>query len=156
MAYINFEFFEEVYGSVDIPEAEFNRLLWNAEKDINDATTGIDGYKKLQRAFPTDEYTSEAVKRCVCELVHLRHELENISKGESTANGIRPAVISSVSAGNESISYAVQNTAISAAAVDKNLQVKLYRDTVREYLSGLSDANGVNLLYMGEYPRGLE
>lgn len=31
-------------------------------------------------------------------------------------------------------------------------QEKLYADTVREYLSGVTDANNVNLLYAGLYP----
>ena len=41
---------------------------------------------------------------------------------------------------------------ISKALVDFAVKEKLFRDTIREYLSGVSDANGVNLLYMGVYP----
>ena len=63
-------------------------------------------------------------------------------------------MISSVSAGNESISYSVGNaTMIDKALSDPTVKEKLFRDTIREGLSGVTDANGVNLLYMGVYPR---
>lgn len=43
---------------------------------------------------------------------------------------------------------------IDAVLSDKAAQDKLYRDTVREYLSLVPDSNGVNLLYAGiPYPR---
>ena len=43
-------------------------------------------------------------------------------------------------------------TAIDKALSDKAAEAQLYTDTIREYLSGVSDANGVNLLFMGRYP----
>ena len=62
------------------------------------------------------------------------------------------------SAGNESISYSgagdlAKSSSIAAAVADPQAREKLYRDTVTDYLSGVQDANGVNLLYMGRYPR---
>ena len=63
-------------------------------------------------------------------------------------------VVSSVSAGNESISYSVgSDTAINLAVKDLEARKKLIYATIREHLSGAKDANGVNLLYMGVYPR---
>jgi hypothetical protein len=75
---------------------------------------------------------------------------------EQTEQGVRGKVIASVTAGNESITYSTGTngfaTAVDAAVMDKAARDKLLSDTVREYLSGVEDANGVKLLYMGCYP----
>ena len=66
--------------------------------------------------------------------------------------------VASKSAGNESISYVTSGSSGTATLIDKCLadkeaQKQLYDDKIRNYLSGITDANGVNLLYMGIYPR---
>ena len=43
-------------------------------------------------------------------------------------------------------------TLIDKCLADKEAQKQLYSDTIRDYLSGVADANGVSLLYMGMYP----
>ena len=62
MAYIDYEYYKSLYGEKAISETEFNHLLWDAEREINKATSGVDGVKKLKIAFPTDEYDAETVK----------------------------------------------------------------------------------------------
>ena len=155
MAYFDIDFYRQNYGDID--EAAFNRLSFDACRKIDNHTTGVDGVKKLRHAFPIDEDDIEAVKRCGCKLVYLMTQMEAAEQSmgyEATENGIRGKVISSVSAGNESISYSVGNaTMIDKALSDPAVKEKLFRDTIREYLSGVTDANGVNLLYMGVYPR---
>lgn len=160
MAYIDIEFYNSIYGEGSIQETVFGRLLWKAERFIDRETTGVDGVAKLREHFPTDEMVAETVKRCVAELVNVCKAIEEASsvattQYEETANGLRPKVISSISAGNESISYVTQQTptTISNALADKGAQDKLLRDTVVSYLSGCTDSNGVNLLFMGVYPR---
>ena len=163
MSYIDYEFYTSLYG--EIPEADFNRLSWEACRKLDVLTTGIDNVKKLKVAFPTDEGDAEAVKRCACALVDILYQIkqaEETAKSASgyieTENGLQGKVISSVSAGNESISYAVGKSATAETWIDKALSDSAELDkkidgTIREYLSGISDANGVNLLFMGEYPR---
>ena len=162
MAYIEYEYFKTLYP--DVPEADFNRLSWEACRKMDAATTGIDGVRKLAVAFPVDEYAAECVKRCACALVDVLNQLkqarENAAKASGyteTTNGLQGKVISSVSSGNESISFASGTSGSSATAIDKALsdkaaEAQLYTDTIREYLSGVADANGVNLLFMGRYP----
>jgi hypothetical protein len=61
-----------------------------------------------------------------------------------------------VEAGNEAISYSetkLANTVIDEAVSDRVARDKLLAETVWDYLRGVEDANGVNLLYMGKYPR---
>lgn len=136
---------------------DFNRLSIEACRKLDNHTTGADGVKKLRHAFPVDADDAQTVKLCGCKLVNLMAQMETAEKSlgyETTENGIRGKVISSVSAGNESISYSVGNaTMIDKALSDPAVKEKLFQDTIREYLSGVTDSNGVNLLYMGVYPR---
>lgn len=65
-------------------------------------------------------------------------------------------IVTSVSSGSESISYAAagsaaRNTLVDTVLTDKTAQNRLFSDTIRDYLSGVQDANGVNLLFMGKY-----
>lgn len=144
---------------------DFDRLRWECSKLLDNATTGIDGYKKLKNAFPTDEDDAEAVKRCLCKLIDLRRQIEDAEKSALAAQSyiqredgtVMSKKVTSISSGSESISYALNNTgdatAISAAVSDRSARDALYRSTIEEYLSGTADANGINLLYMGRYPR---
>ena len=163
MAYIDYEYYKSLYGDKEIPEEVFYRLLWDAEREIGKATSGVDGVKKLKIAFPIDEEDAESVKRCISELVSFLYKLE---EAENNANSLgqyteredgsfQGKVVSSVSAGNESISYAVgksAETAISTAVKSvKDKEMVVYQ-FISSRLSGVSDANGVNLLFAGKYP----
>lgn len=144
--YVDYEFYKTLYGTT-VDETVFNRLIWNAEKLVKDAVTGVDGRCKLDFAFPDKETDAEMVKRCVCAVVDL---MARVDKAETEADGNK--VVKSVSAGNESITYDVKSGIIGAVLADKTAQTKLYTDTVREYLRGTKDKNGVNLLFGGIYP----
>ena len=167
MAYVDYEYYKTLYGEKAISEADFNRILWDAEREIDKATSGVDGVQKLRYAFPTSDYDAEAVKRCVVELVNFLYKLE---EAENSANSVgqyteradgslQGKVVSSVSAGNESISYAVGKSADTAignaikSLQDKDVTIYAF---VASKLHGVSDANGVNLLFGGEYPYRVE
>lgn len=170
MAYVDYAFYKSLYGYNAVPEAEFNRLSWEACRRVDVATTGADNVKKLKVAFPVDEDDAEAVKRCVCELVRIAYKLEQAEQQVRDAQGyitredgtVISKQVSSVSAGNESTSYVTSGgsssgaTLVDKALSDKDVQERLYIDTITEYLSGVADANGVNLLFMGPYPCRLE
>lgn len=162
--YADYEFYKTLYGEKSISETDFNRLSWDACKRIDAATTTVDGIKKLKIAFPTDEDDSETVKRCLCELINILYKLEQAEERVNASQGfvqredgtVSSKLVSSVSAGNESISYSTNNisaaTLIDKALSDKTVQEQLYRDTIAKYLSGVTDKNGINLLYAGRYP----
>ena len=42
MAYVDYEYYSELYGNQAIPKTDFNRLIWDAEREINKATSGVD------------------------------------------------------------------------------------------------------------------
>lgn len=163
MGYVDYSYYRSLYGDSSANETDFNRLSWDASRKLDVFTTGLDGIRKLAVAFPVDEYSAEAVKRCVCSVIQFMHQVEEAESQLSqsrgfveTENGLRGKVISALSAGNESISYSTGNsgkgTVAEAAASDKTVQDKEISDLIRDGLSGISDANGVNLLYMGRYP----
>lgn len=167
MAYVDYEYYKSLYGEKAISEADFNRLLWDAENEIDKATSGVDGVRKLQVAFPTNLYDSEAVKRCVLEVIVFLSKLEiaeesvnSLYQYEKRADGaLQGKVVSSVSAGNESISYAVgksADTAVSNALKDVQSRDRVVYQLIASRLSGVSDANGVNLLFGGRYPYRVE
>lgn len=169
MAYISYEYYKSLYGDKAIPEADFNRLSWDACRKLDVATTGIDNVKKLKVAFPVDEDDAETVRRCACKLIEIASEIAAAEERIKSLHGlveredgtVTSKLVSSISAGTESISYATGGTSggstlIDSVLADKGAQEQLYRDTISEYLSGVADANGVNLLYMGKYPYRLE
>ena len=49
--YVDYEFYKTLYGTT-VDETVFNRLIWNAEKLVKNAVTGVDGRCKLDFAFP--------------------------------------------------------------------------------------------------------
>lgn len=158
--YIDYNDYVTTYRNGGCGPMDFDRLALEACIKLDNHTTGFDGVKKLRHHFPVDEMDAKRVKMCACKIVHILHQIEQAEKAANkargyteTENGIRGKVITSVSAGNESISYSVGGgttaTLIDKALADKEVQNKLIRDTVREYLSGVTDARGVNLLYMG-------
>lgn len=162
--YVDYEFYSELYGKKAIEESVFNLLSWETCKKVDYYTTGVDGVKKLKHFFPADEDDAESVKRCICKLIDTMNQINLAEEEEKNAQGyiiredgsLQGKVVSSISAGNESMSYSIGKsgtTQISNAVSDSSAREKLYRDIVTEYLSGVTDSNGVNLLYMGAYPK---
>lgn len=162
MAYAEYSDYSAIYPN-GASAADFARLSWEADRLIDVYTTGIDNVRKLQEAAPTDAYSLVAVKRCSCAIVNLLYQIEQIEEAGISAAGVVARSdgtvvgkqVASMSSGSESISYTVSTaatTTIGAAVSDEEARAKLFRDTVKKYLSGITDANGVNLLYMGVYP----
>lgn len=160
--YVNYEYYKSLYGEKAIQETDFNRFLWDAEREIDKATSGVDGVRKLQIAFPTSDYDAEAVKRCICALIEFLKQIEdaernanNVGQYTERADGsLQGKVVNSVSAGNESISYAVgksvDTSIVNAIKSSQNKEMEIY-SFITSRLSGIADANGVNLLYGGPY-----
>lgn len=146
MAYIDIEKYKSLYG--EISASEFTRFEMSARRKLDNYTTGIDGIKKLVSAFPITEDDAECVVHCMAALIDAIRTAEKAQKVTETANGVHSNVITSVSAGNESAHFATFG-----GAAD---QEKVYRGIIHEYLSGVYDANGVNLLYLGRYPYTIE
>lgn len=148
MAYLKMDEYIALYG--EISSEVFARLEAAARRKIDRMTTGVDGVRKLKYAFPTDEDDISVIRHCAAALIHAMLDEQAVAAVTETENGVHSNVITSVSAGNESIHYA------SVGAGTQAEKEAVYTDIIREWLSGVPDANGVNLLYMGPYPYPLE
>ena len=109
----------------------------------------------------------KAVKRCICALVDFLNQIDEAERNansvgqytERADGSLQGKVVSSVSAGNESISYAVgksvDTSIVNAIKNSQNKEMEIY-SFITSRLSGIADANGVNLLYGGPYLYRLE
>lgn len=147
MAFVDYEYFKTLYGADAIDSLAFNRFEYDAERLMKNITTTVDGISKLEVAYPTKESDVEAIKRCICSIVDYMDKIDKAN--EAAENG---KVVSAISAGNESISYATNGGLVGSVMVSKEEQTKLFNHTIDGYLRGIKDANGVNLLYRGVYP----
>lgn len=160
--YVTAERFAELYPSA--PSDAYTRFAWDAQRYIDNATMTVDGTKKLQYAFPTDEDDAEAVQRCMCAVINALSEVDAARTTVNAAGGYvqmdggyRSANVKSISAGGESITYgsdaSTESDVIRAAR--SNGELKAYvLSIIESYLRGVTDDNGVNLLYGGRYPVG--
>ena len=161
--YITYEDYAGIYGEAAITEADFKRLGFRAQRVLDDLTTGVDGVRKLAVAMPTEEYAKECVVRCLGELIHLSAQVEaarNAGAPVKQANGTvaTSGAVTSVSSGAESMTFAsgtAVSSAIREAAGSVEAERQLYTSTIRNYLGGIDDANGVRLLFGGRYPVAL-
>lgn len=165
--YVNYEYYKSLYGEKAITEADFNRLYDKAEIVIDNEVSAF-GVNKLEVAFPTNEKSAKRVKQCICEIIQKTAEAENAKSVYESASGyveradgtVVGKVVTSVSAGNESISYSSKSnqskTWAEKVALGEEKIEDEYQRIIRQYLSGVSDDNGVNLLFGGRYPYRVE
>lgn len=159
MTYCDYDFYvTEYYGNI-ITESDFIRFASRATDKLNYLTLNRISYANdlglfLYLGDIINDATVEKIKKCVCRLAEVLYEIDLREKTnretigfESTENGQRGKVISSVSSGSESISYATSNNSknsmIDAVLTDDKALKKIYTDIIREYL------RGTGLLYAG-------
>lgn len=110
MAYADYKFYTESFGNV-VPETDFPRLAEKAS-DFIDAMT----FDRLVDGLPTNERSQKRIKKAVCSLAELMYQIELAEKNainQASANvtdinvgNISTGIVTSVSSGSESISYA--------------------------------------------------
>ena len=155
MAYTTFTFYEQTYHGNVVPAEDFDRIADRAS-DFLDTIT----FDRLADGLPSNERAATRVQKAVCAVCDKLYQLELADKqamsaaagGTSSGGpGAAEGVVTSRSAGSESISYAgakawstVYQATGDAQATNKNLE-----DTARLYLTGLRTDEGVLLLYAG-------
>lgn len=163
MAYTDFEFYATTYHGNVVPEADFPRIADRAS-DFLDVIT----FDRLIDGLPDNDRSKTKVQKAVCAVAEKLYELELADKqalsaaaggtSSSGSGGATSGVITSRSAGSESISYASPSemangaktwSAVYQAAGDETLTNKLLYSAAKLYLIGVKDNNGVNLLYAG-------
>ena len=148
MAQASYEDYKALYGEDGMDQAVFDRLVWEARKIMDDFTTGVDGIRKLDAAIPEDARGAEAVRRCELALVRQLSQMESVQGSIIRADGtVTGKVVTDLTAGAESVSFAAPGQTDGAEGRQQTL-----RQTAERYLAGVTDKNGVPLLYAGPYP----
>ena len=141
MAYITYDEYLTLYGEIE--QTSFARFSFEAEKVIDNHTTTLDNVKKLRVAFPEDEYSVNCIRHCMAGLIYMMNEIEKANNDRQVA---------SISSGSESVSYVTSDTLIDNMKNNVAERNRNFAKLVKEYLSGVTDLNGVNLLFRGVYP----
>lgn len=163
MAYADFEFYATTYHGNVVPEADFPRIADRAS-DFLDVIT----FDRLVDGLPSDERAATKVQKAVCAVCDKLYQLELADKqalsaaaggtSSSGSGGVTSGVITSKSAGSESISYASPSemasgaknwSAVYQAAGDEEATNNLLYGAAKLYLTGVRDDKGVLLLYAG-------
>ena len=163
MAYADYKFYTESFDNV-VPESDFPRLAERASDFVDTMT-----FDRLVDGLPTNERSQKRIKKAVCSLAELMYQIELAEKnatyaavsGTSTAiesGGSTTGVVTSVSSGSESISYATPQqigasakewSAVYAAAGDVQKTNDLLLKTALPLLMGVRTDDGIPVLYAG-------
>lgn len=144
MAYADYEFYKNEYYGNTIAESDFPKWADRASRQIDVFT-----FRRLLSAYPEDKYTDKQIKLCMCELAEKMMETDKYLKASALNEEGHAATVKSVSAGSESITYTTGETVYASVIKDERSRTAFYRVTLTEYLNGLTDANGICLLYVG-------
>lgn len=164
MAYADYDFYTTSYFSSVVPEADFPRLAERASDFVDTMT-----FDRLVDGLPTNERSQKRIKKAVCSLAELMYQIELAEKnatnaavsGTSTAigsGGSTTGIVTSVSSGSESISYATPQqigvsakewSAVYAAAGDVQKTNDLLLKTALPLLMGVRTDDGIPVLYAG-------
>ena len=165
MAYVDYDFYTESYYGNVVPETDFDRLADRASDFIDAVTHG-----NLEDGLPTDRKMLKRFKKAVCALTEKMYDLELAEKNATNAamssnemvtvgkNGKATGIVTSVSSGSESISYATTQqvgasakewSAVYAAAGDVQKTNDLLRKIALPLLMGVRTDDGIPILYAG-------
>ena len=164
MAYADYEFYTTSYFGSVVPEADFPRLAERASDFVDTMT-----FDRLVDRLPENERSQKRIKKAVCLLAELMYQIELAEKnatnaavsGTSTAigsGGSTTGIVTSVSSGSESISYATPQqigasakewSAVYAATGDAQKTNDLLLKTALPLLMGVRTDDGIPILYAG-------
>lgn len=164
MAYADYDFYTTSYFGSVVPETDFSRLAERASDFVDTMT-----FDRLVDGLPENERSQKRIKKAVCSLVELMYQIELAEKnatnaavsGTSTAigsGGSTTGIVTSVSSGSESISYATPQqigvsakewSAVYAAAGDVQKTNDLLLKTALPLLMGVRTDDGIPILYAG-------
>lgn len=163
MAYADYEFYTTSYFGSVVPESDFPRLVERASDFVNTMT-----FDRLVNGLPTNERSQKRIKKAVCSLAELMYQIELAEKNainQASANltdtnvgNISTGIVTSISSGSESISYATPQqkasgakewSAVYAAAGDVQKTNDLLLKTALPLLMGVRTDEGIPILYAG-------
>lgn len=164
MAYADYDFYTESYFGSVVPENDFDRLAGRASDFVDTLT-----FDRLLGGLPTNERAKKRIRKAVCSLAELMYQIELAEKNATNAaasgasttigsGGSTTGVVTSVSSGSESISYATPQqigasakewSAVYAAAGDVQKTNDLLYKTALPLLMGVRTDDGIPVLNAG-------
>lgn len=163
MAYADYEFYTTSYFGSVVPDADFPRLAERASDFVDLMTSN-----RLVDGLPTDERSQKRIKKAVCSLAELMYQIElaeknainqaSASVADTNVGGKSAGIVTSVSSGSESISYATPQqkasgakewSAVYAAVGDVQKTNDLLLKTALPFLMGVRTDEGIPILYAG-------
>lgn len=150
MAYADRAFYTDCYHGERIDDAGMDRWLERASDELDYFTCG-----RLMTAFPKVEAHAIKVKKAVCAIADALCQVDaqrRAAAPQTAADGSACGAIASITSGKESISYSGVNaggSVYSDAAASQDKLFALVQSIAVQYLAGIPDANGINLLYRG-------
>ena len=163
MAYADYEFYTTSYFVSAVPETDFPRLAERASNFVDTIT-----FDRLVNGLPENERSQKRIKKAVCSLAELMYQIElaeNNAINQASSNvtdtnvgNISTGIVTSVSSGSESISYATPQqigasakewSAVYATAGDVQKTNDLLLKTALPLLMGVRTDDGIPVLYAG-------
>lgn len=164
MAYADYEFYTTSYFGSVVPGTDFPRLAEKASDFIDTMT-----FDRLVDGLPENERSQKRIKKAVCSLTELMYQIELAEKNATNAavsgtstviesGGSTTGIVTSVSSGSESISYATPQqigasakewSAVYVAAGDVQKTNDLLLKTALPLLMGVKMDDGIPVLYAG-------
>ena len=164
MAYADYDFYIESYFGLVVPENDFDRLAGRASDFVDTLT-----FDRLVDGLPTNERAQKRIKKAVCSLAELMYQIELAEKNATNAaasgasttigsGGSTTGIVTSVSSGSESISYATPQqkasgakewSAVYAAAGDVQKTNDLLYETAFPLLMRVWTDDGIPVWYAG-------
>ena len=164
MAYADYKFYTESYFGNVVPKNDFPRMESKAS-DFVDILT----HDRLVDGLPTDERAQTRIKKAICSLADTLYQIElaekqalSVAESGLTASsggaGKNTGVVTSVSSGSESISYATpqqigagakEMSALYVAAGDPQKINDILLKTALPMLMGVRTDDGIPILYAG-------
>ncbi len=163
MAYVDYEFYQKSFFGNVVPESDFMRMSERASDFIDSLT-----FDRLADGLPSDDRQQKRIKKAVCSLAELMYQIELAEKNainqasasatDTNAGGKSTGIVTSVSSGSESISYATPQqigasakewSAVYAAAGDVQKTNNLLYKTALPLLMGVRTDEGIPILYAG-------
>ena len=163
MAYADYEFYKTSFFGNVVPESDFNRFSERAS-DFIDVLT----FDRLVDGLPGDERQQKRIKKAVCAAVDILYQIDIAEQNAAAAatgtattlpgGGTTTGIVTSVSSGSESRSYATSQqigasakewSAVYAAAGDVQKTNDLLLKTALPLLMGVRTDDGMPVLYAG-------
>lgn len=163
MAYADYEFYTTSYFGSVVPKTDFPRLVERASDFVDTMT-----FDRLVDGLPENERSQKRIKKTVCSLAELMYQIELAEKNainqasanvtDTNTSGKSTGIVTSVSSGSESISYATPQqigasakewSAVYAAAGDVQKTNDLLLKTALPLLMGVRTDDGIPVLYAG-------